>query len=134
MLKMLAIVTFVGTVGSGVPAFAQSHSLTQAEVDAVVAGKHVEIEACLANLPPAPPAKAKKSDKKPGDIVLSLEVDDTGEVQTVSVSNVPDDVERCIAVAAVQWDFPSTDVKADAMTFKCQLLGVHHASKPAAAH
>jgi hypothetical protein len=84
-------------------------------------------------MPTTPPTKNQKPEPKPADVVLSLEIDDTGEVQTVSVTNVPDDVERCIAIAAVEWDFPSTDVKADASTFRCQLVGAHHAVKPVAA-
>ncbi|HTR52020.1 MAG TPA: AgmX/PglI C-terminal domain-containing protein [Kofleriaceae bacterium] len=91
-------------------------ALTQAQVDAVVAGKRAELEACLAHLPANP-------HKKAAEIVLSLEIDDSGEVQTATVTNVTDEVERCIAVAAAEWDFPSTDVKADAATFKCQLVG-----------
>jgi hypothetical protein len=133
MMKMLAIAAVVGTVGLSAPAFAQSHALTQAEVDGIVAGKRAELEACLAHMPTNPPTKPQKPEKKPADVVLSLEIDDTGEVQTVAVTNVSDDVERCIAVAAVEWDFPSTDVKADASTFKCQLLGAHHMVKPAVA-
>jgi len=126
-MKMSVIAVLVGMVGLCAPALAETpHSdkpvagLTQAQVDAVVAGKRAELEACLARMTANP-------HKKDADIVLALEIDDTGEVQTVTVTNVPDEVERCIAVAAVEWDFPSSDVKADASTFKCQLLGARAA-------
>ena len=124
-MKMPAILVFLGALGLCAPALAEApHSdkgLTQAQVDAIVASKRAELEACLAHIP------ADSHKKKDADVVLSLEIDDTGEVQTVAVSNVPEDVERCIAVAAVEWDFPSTDVKADAATFKCQLVGARPA-------
>jgi len=85
-------------------------ALTQAQVDEVMKTKVGEVTACWQRLP---------DDKRKRDTtaVIELEIDDRGEVQTVEVAGVPDDAERCIALAAVGWDFPETDVKADAVTF-----------------
>jgi hypothetical protein len=69
-----------------------------------------EVEACWTKLP---------ADRRKKDVsaVLTLEIDDTGEVQTVEVAGVPEETQRCIAVAAIAWAFPRTDAKADAASF-----------------
>lgn len=90
-------------------------SLTQAQVDEVLKTKVGEVEACWTKLP----ADQRKKDVS---AVLTLEIDDTGEVQTVEVTNVPDEAQRCIAVAAVAWEFPRTSAKADAATFSFPLV------------
>lgn len=85
-------------------------ALTQAQVDEVLKTKVGEVEACWTKLP---------ADQRKKDVaaLLTLEIDDSGEVQTVDVAGVPDEAQRCIAVAAVAWEFPRTDVKADAASF-----------------
>jgi hypothetical protein len=84
--------------------------LTQAQVDEVLKSKVGEVEACWERAP---------DDKRKKDVnaILSLSIDDDGEVQTVEVAGVPEETERCVAVAAVAWEFPRTDVKADASSF-----------------
>lgn len=85
-------------------------SLSQTQVEDVLKTKVGEVEACWTKLP---------ADQRTKDInaVLTVEIDDTGEVQTVEVAGVPDETQRCVAVAAVAWEFPRTDVKADAASF-----------------
>jgi hypothetical protein len=85
-------------------------SLSQAQVEDVLKTKVGEVEACWTKLP----ADQRKKDVS---AVLKLEIDDDGEVQTVEVANVPEETQRCIAVAAVAWEFPRTDVKADAASY-----------------
>jgi len=84
--------------------------LTQAQVDEILRTKVGEVEACWTKLP---------ADRRKKDVsaVLTLEIDDTGEVQTVEVAGVPEETQRCIAVAAIAWEFPPTDAKADAASF-----------------
>lgn len=84
-------------------------SLTQAQVDEVMKTKVGEVETCWRQLP--------QDKRKDTSLVLQLEIDDTGEVQTIEAPGVPDETQRCIALAAVEWEFPRTDVKADAIVF-----------------
>ena len=139
MTNTPAILTLLGGLALCVPAFAQPHppaakkptparapncgesyvvgpkdststALSQAQVDAVMKSKVGEVEACWLHLP----AEKRKRDVA---AVLNLSIDDGGEVQTVTASALPDDVQRCIAVAAVAWEFPRTDAHADALAF-----------------
>lgn len=84
--------------------------LSQSQVEDVLKTKVGEVETCWMKLP---------ADQRKKDVgaVLSIEIDDDGEVQTASLANVPDDASRCVALAAVAWEFPRSDVKADAETF-----------------
>lgn len=111
-------------LGLGAPAFAQEHRLTQAQVDDVMKTKVGEVQACWQNLPDDRHGKTTTA-------VLSLEIDDTGEVQTVTIAGQPTELERCVAVAAASWEFPRTDVKADALMFEYRvpLARVQTASK-----
>jgi len=101
----------LAVLGLCAPAFAQEHRLTQAQVDEVMKTKVGEVQACWQNLPETQRAKDTTA-------VLSLEIDDTGEVQTVTIANQPSELEHCVAIAAAAWDFPRTDVKADALMFQ----------------
>jgi hypothetical protein len=85
-------------------------SLAQTQVEDVLKSKVGEVETCWLKLP---------ADQRKKDVaaVLSVEIDDDGEVQTAALAGVPDDASRCVAVAAVAWEFPRSDVKADAETF-----------------
>jgi len=90
-------------------------SLTEAQVDEVLKAKLPDVDSCWSRLP---------EDKRKTDTtaVLKLEIDDRGEVQTVNVSGpIPDETQRCIAVAASDWSFPETDVKVDAQFFEYPL-------------
>jgi hypothetical protein len=90
-------------------------SLSEAQVDEVVKSKLGEVQTCWVGLP---------EDKRKADtsIVLKLEIDDNGEVQTVDVNGkIADEAQRCIAVAAAAWEFPVTDVKIDAEYFEYAL-------------
>lgn len=84
--------------------------LSQSAVEDVLKSKVGEVEGCWQKLP---------ADQRKKDVaaVLSIEIDDDGEVQTASLAGVPDDASRCVAVAAVAWEFPRSDVKVDAETF-----------------
>ncbi|MBV8762961.1 MAG: hypothetical protein JO257_37090 [Deltaproteobacteria bacterium] len=84
--------------------------LVQQQVEDVLKSKVGEVETCWQKLP---------ADQRKKDVaaVLSIEIDDDGEVQTAALAGVPDDASRCVAVAAVAWEFPRSDVKADAETF-----------------
>lgn len=84
--------------------------LSQATVEDVLKTKVNEVETCWQKLP---------ADQRKKDVaaVLSIEIDDDGEVQTAALAGVPDDASRCVAVAAVAWEFPRSDVKADSETF-----------------
>jgi len=84
--------------------------LSQSAVEDVLKSKVGEVETCWQKLP---------ADQRKKDVaaVLSIEIDDDGEVQTAALAGVPDDASRCVAVAAVAWEFPRSDVKADAETF-----------------
>jgi hypothetical protein len=99
-------------------------SLTQAQVDEVMKTKVGEVEACWQNLPDDQRAKDTTA-------VLALEIDDTGEVQTVTIAGQPSELQHCVAIAAASWEFPRTDVKADALTFQYSvpLAPVRTASK-----
>jgi hypothetical protein len=105
------LIVALAVCGLCAPAFAQEHRLSQAQVDEVMKTKVGEVQACWQNLPDDERAKDTTA-------VLALEIDDTGEVQTVTIAGQPSELERCVAVAAAGWDFPRTDVKADALTFK----------------
>ena len=85
-------------------------ALTQAQIDEVMATKVGEVEGCWMKLPDA---------QRKHDItaVLSLVIDDGGEVQTVDVASLPPETQRCIAIAAVDWEFPRSDTKADASQY-----------------
>ena len=86
-------------------------SLSESQVDEVVKAKLGEVETCWQQLP----EDKRKTD---ANIVLKLEIDDNGEVQTVDVTGkIADDAQRCIAVAAAAWEFPVTEVKIDAQYF-----------------
>ncbi|HEY6039982.1 MAG TPA: hypothetical protein VIV58_37125 [Kofleriaceae bacterium] len=114
----------LAVLGLGAPAFAQEHRLTQAQVDDVMKTKVGDVEACWQNLP-------DDQRKKDATAVLAMEIDDTGEVQTVTIAGQPSELERCVAVAAASWEFPRTDVKADALMFSysVSLSRVQTASK-----
>ena len=85
-------------------------ALTQDQIDEVMKTKLGEVEGCWLKLP---------EDKRKHDVtaVLSLVIDDGGEVQTVDVASLPPETARCIAVAAVDWEFPRSDTKADASQY-----------------
>jgi hypothetical protein len=85
-------------------------ALSQTQVEDVLKTKVGEVEACWTKLP---------ADQRKKDVaaVLTVEIDDTGEVQTVEVAGVPEETQRCVAIAAVAWEFPRTDVKADAASY-----------------
>jgi hypothetical protein len=90
-------------------------ALSESQVDEVVKGKLGDVQTCWTSLP---------EDKRKADtsIVLKLEIDDNGEVQTVDVTGkIADEAQRCIAVAAAAWEFPVTDVKIDAEYFEYAL-------------
>jgi hypothetical protein len=90
-------------------------ALSESQVDEVVKSKLGEVQTCWTGLP---------EDKRKADtnIVLKLEIDDNGEVQTVDVNGkIADEAQRCIAVAAAAWEFPVTDVKIDAAYFEYAL-------------
>lgn len=139
MTNTPAILTLLGGLALCVPAFAQPHrpaakqptparapncgasyvvgpkdssstALSQAQVDAVMKAKLGEVEACWMHLP-------VEKRKREVAAVLNLSIDDGGEVQTITAPALPDDVQRCIALAAVAWEFPATDAHADALTF-----------------
>ena len=101
----------LAVLGLSAPAFAQEHRLSQAQVDEVMKTKVGEVQACWQQLPETQRAKDTTA-------VLSLEIDDTGEVQTVTIAGQPSELEHCVAIAAAAWDFPRTDVKADALMFQ----------------
>ncbi len=84
--------------------------LAPSAVEDVLKSKVGEVETCWQKLP---------ADQRKKDVaaVLSIEIDDDGEVQTAALAGVPDETSRCVAVAAVAWEFPRSDVKADAETF-----------------
>ena len=105
-------------VGLCAPAFAQEHRLTQSQVDEVMKTKVGEVQACWQNLPDTQRAKDTTA-------VLALEIDDTGEVQTVTIAGQPSELEHCVAIAATAWDFPRTDVKADALMFQYSVSLAH---------
>lgn len=72
----------------------EGKGLTASEVADVVSTKLPEIQECWTK-----PADAS--------VVLRFAIDTDGEVQTVEiVGNVPDETQRCIAVASVDWHFP----------------------------
>lgn len=114
----------LAVLGLCAPAFAQEHRLTQAQVDDVMKTKVGDVEACWQNLP-------DDQRRKDTTAVLAMEIDDTGEVQTVTIAGQPSELERCVAVAAASWEFPRTDVKADALMFQYSvaLARVRTASK-----
>jgi hypothetical protein len=84
--------------------------LAKQQVDEVLKTKIGEVETCWLKLP---------ADQRKKDVaaVLSVEIDDDGEVQTAALAGVPDDTSRCVALAAIAWEFPPSDVQADAATF-----------------
>ncbi len=92
------------------PKDAGKKSLSQDQIDEVMKTKVGEVETCWLRLP-------EDKRKKDTTAQLKLEIDDSGEVQTVETAGVPDDAQRCIAVAAAEWEFPRVDVKADAATY-----------------
>jgi hypothetical protein len=85
-------------------------SLTQAQIDEVMKTKVGEVEGCWLKLP---------DDKRKHDVnaVLTIEIDDGGEVQTVQADSLPPETLRCISVAAADWEFPRSDTKADAAQY-----------------
>ena len=85
-------------------------SLTQDQIDEVMKTKVGEVETCWLRVP-------EDKRKKDTTAQLKIEIDDSGEVQTVETAGVPDDAQRCIAVAAVEWEFPRSDAKADSATY-----------------
>jgi hypothetical protein len=90
--------------------------LTEEQVEDVVKTKVGDVQACWMKL-----AKGKR--KTDVNITLKLEIDDTGEVQTVVVNGtVPHETERCIELAAAAWEFPATEVKIDTAYFECALV------------
>jgi DsbC/DsbD-like thiol-disulfide interchange protein len=135
MSKKPALIALVAALVVGAPAFAQTRapakkpvkklncgdsyvvgpkdartSLSQAQVNEVLKSKVSEVETCWLKLP---------ADQRKKDVaaVLSIEIDDGGEVQTAELAGAPEETQRCVAVAAVAWEFPRTDAKADAATF-----------------
>ena len=82
------------------------------QVAAVVKSNLGEVQACWSQLP-------AQFRKVATPAVLKLSVDDTGEVQTVEVAGkVPDEAQRCIALAVARWEFPATAVTSDASHFE----------------
>jgi len=115
MNKPALVVSLLGLCASAVAQPAAKNPppakvLTQAQVDEVMKTKVGEVETCWRRLP-------DDQRKRDTNLVLHLEIDDTGEVQTIDAPGVPDETQRCIALAAVDWEFPRTDVKADAIFF-----------------
>jgi hypothetical protein len=89
--------------------------LREEQVEDVVKAKVGDVQACWMKL-------AKDKRKTDVNITMNLEIDDTGEVQTVVVTgNVPHETQRCIELAAAGWEFPATEVKVDAEYFECAL-------------
>jgi hypothetical protein len=84
--------------------------LTQDQIDSVMKTKVDEVEGCWLKLP---------DDQRAHDVtaVLSLVIDDGGEVQTVESQVLPAETVRCISVAAAEWEFPRSDTKADASQY-----------------
>ena len=77
--------------------------LSQGQVDGVVKAKLGDVEYCWSRLPEI----QRKADTT---AVLKLEIDPSGEVETVNVDGkLPDETQRCIAVAAAKWQFPMAD-------------------------
>lgn len=140
------IVALVGVLAVSAPAFAKTAApakaapktgdgyvlgkdqgrttLTQDQVDEVMKGKVGDVVACWQQLPDDQRAKDATA-------VLTIEIDDTGEVQTVTTANVSDDMQRCVSVAAAGWDFPRTSVTADARTFQYAVVLKAEAAAPA---
>lgn len=90
-------------------------ALTAAQIDEVMKTRVGDVSACWSGLP----AAQRKQDV---NAVLSLAIDDGGEVQTVDVAEVPDEVVRCIAKAAVAWTFPQTDPQAEAPSYRYPIV------------
>ena len=77
--------------------------LSQGQVADVVKAKLGDVEYCWNRLPEI----QRKAD---ATAVLKLEIDPSGEVETVGVDGkVPEETQRCIAVAAAKWQFPMAD-------------------------
>jgi hypothetical protein len=120
MMKSVVLLAALCTPVFAQPNFGQKYvvgekdtgpkSLTQAQIDEVMATKVGEVEGCWQKLP---------DDKRKHDItaVLSIEIDDGGEVQTVQADSLPPETLRCISVAAADWEFPRSETKADATQY-----------------
>ena len=77
--------------------------LSQGQFSEVVKAKLGDVEYCWDRLPEL----QRKADTT---AVLKLEIDPSGEVETVGVDGkIPEETQRCIAVAAAKWEFPMAD-------------------------
>jgi hypothetical protein len=77
--------------------------LSQLQVNTVIKAKLADVQYCWNRLP----AAQRKLD---ATALLELEIDATGEVETVDVGGqLSQEASRCIAVAAAKWQFPVAD-------------------------